>query len=92
MSNIVLRSLHIHKPYGRSDKTYEGSIEFTGQNGEVKVRLDPKLSAAVLAVCAEAVVEASKAVAEAMTIDFTEALEAPALEATDKLEVTSDGI
>ena len=83
---MKLKSLHILKAYA-SDH-YHATVEFEGSHGEVKLILDERLSAKIIAVCADEIVASSKEVAEAMTANFIESQLVPAIEHQDGAEQT----
>ncbi len=70
------------------DKTtgYLGEITFDGPFGKVLIRTDDELSRAILSVCADKIVAASRQVAEQLTANIIEQVSAPALEAPAKLD------
>ena len=84
---MKLKSLHIRKDYYADH--YSATVEFEGSHGEVKLVLDERLSAKIIAVCADEIVASSKEVAEAMTANFIESQLVPAIEHQDGAEQTS---
>lgn len=68
---MKLQAINIHRSYSNND-LFEGSIRFEGSFGEVSLKLTEELSEKVLAVCAEAIVQSSQEVAEAMTKSLLE--------------------
>ena len=65
---MQLQNLHIYKNYG--DDSYRCNAEFTGESGKIQLSLRPELSRHILAVCADEIVEASKAAAKNMTAEI----------------------
>ncbi len=71
-----LKSLKIHRGYF-GEKPLQGEIEFSSQKGEIKLILDEEFSQKVVALCADAIVEAAQYTAENMTAEIITALPAP---------------
>jgi hypothetical protein len=59
---------------------YRGSATFSGKLGRVQLQLSESLSEQILSVCADALVAASKQVAETLTADVIEQVASPAIE------------
>ena len=68
---MELESISIYKQPsyapGYKEGSYRGIIKYSGQYGTVEVQLTPELSAAVLAIVADNIVQASRAVATLLT-------------------------
>ena len=66
---MILKNLHIHRGY-RSEDPLRGEIEFKTEDGnELKLKLDEQLAQEIVKLCAEAVVRAGKAAADALIAD-----------------------
>jgi len=66
---MVLERLSISRGYS-SDGPLRGEIKFkTGEDAEIKLVLDEQLASEIVSLCAEAVVRAGKAAADALTLD-----------------------
>ena len=64
---MKLKSMTIRRPYYHDvKKQYVGEVEFEGQEGEIKLILTDDLSRRVLAACADEIVAATTAQAEAL--------------------------
>ncbi len=71
---MKLKSMTICRPYFQSDtQTYIGEVEFEGLAGEIKLILTDDLSRRVLAACADEIVAATTAQAEALRNSAAEA-------------------
>lgn len=51
----------------RNGSYFNATVTFQGEYGEVKLQLDKKMSDEVVQVCADAIIRASRTVAERMT-------------------------
>ena len=79
---IQLQSLSVSRPeWGDNKGKLEGNIVFNGPHGKVQLPLDEQMSKEIVAVCAEALVRSSRAVAENMTADIIN--DVPALNAPE---------
>ena len=65
--------------YGDDKGKLRGNVEFTGPHGKVELPLDEQMSKEIVAVCADALVRSTRAVAENMTADIIN--DVPALNA-----------
>lgn len=75
---MQLKSLEITlEQWGENKGNYTAKIEFVGDSGGVKLVLDPKVSAALLAHCGAVIQEFSNRAA----VDLRTAIEASVLEA-----------
>ncbi len=64
---MKLKSMTIRRPYyHEKSQTYIGDVEFEGLAGEIKLILTDDLSRRVLAACADEIVAATTAQAEAL--------------------------
>ena len=69
--SILLSKLYITRAeYGSAKGQLSGNIEFTGPHGKVELPLDEQMSKDIVAVCADALVRSTRAVAENMTADI----------------------
>ena len=71
----VLNSLQIKrcnrwKTHLEDPVTYEGEIEFLGENGSITINLDDQVSRVLINVIGDQVVESSKTLAEKLTTEF----------------------
>lgn len=73
-----LKQLTVYSWLG--DGKYNGSIEFDGPSGEIKLTLDKRLSDKIIRACADELVEASKRAADAMTAEVITGALTPAIE------------
>ena len=71
----ILESITIYRgySYGNELNPLRGKVKFKHNNNALEIDLNEELSHAVLAVCAEQLVAASKLAAENMTADILEA-------------------
>ena len=77
---IQLNKLSVTRAeWGDNKGQLSGTVEFTGPHGKVELPLDEQMSKEIVAVCAEALVRSSRAVAENMTADIIN--DVPALNA-----------
>lgn len=68
-----LTSLHVARvEYGSDKGELHGRVKFTGDVGNIEINLDARLSARIVTICAEAIVEASQATAALMAEDVIE--------------------
>ena len=77
---MIMKRLNIHRGYDNKQPLC-GTVEFSGRSGEIKINLREELAVRVLAICADELVEASKAAAAEMTAEVITALPAPEKEA-----------
>ena len=82
---MELKRLEISAPYfsSKSDETLTGFIEFEGNAGKVTIQLTQAHVKGVLAVVADALVVASREVAEELTANIIEQAADNLLEAPD---------
>ncbi len=72
---MKLKSVTIRRPYFSSDtQHYIGEVEFEGLAGEIKLILTDELSRRVLAACADEIVAATTAQAEALRNSAAQAI------------------
>lgn len=62
---MKLSSLHIYSGY--AEKSYSCTVEFTSGNGKIQLNCGPELSAKIIAVCADAILEKSRETLASMT-------------------------
>ncbi len=63
---MKVKSIHVHRGYG--DGPLRGEIKFEDKDGtELKIRLDEKLSAEVVCLCADAIARAGQEAAKSLT-------------------------
>ena len=68
MKALTLESLQVSmNTYGQNEGKYTGTIHFKGQYGAIELVLAPSISEHVLALCADALVENAKDVANNLT-------------------------
>jgi hypothetical protein len=68
-----LEQLHVSRDaYGETKGQLRGRVEFTGSYGKVELALDEELSLRIVRICADAIVAASREVAEKMTAEVIE--------------------
>ncbi len=72
---MKMKSLHINRGY-QEDAPLRGEVVFSGE-AEIKMQLDEQLSIDIVALCAEAIAQAGREAAKALT---SEALQAIAIE------------
>ncbi len=71
---MKLKSIRIRRPYSyEKSQTYVGDVEFEGLAGEIKLILTDDLCRRVLAACADEIVAATTAQAEALRNSAAEA-------------------
>ena len=74
---MQLKSLHVHRGYSE-DAPLRGELMFKGADDvELKLKLDEQLSIQIVELCAQAIVRAGQAAANALT---AEALQVSAIE------------
>ena len=79
---IQLNKLYITRSeYGSCKGQLNGIVEFIGPHGKIELPLDEQMSKDIIAICADALVRSSRAVAENMTADIIN--DVPALNAPD---------
>ena len=67
-NDLILESLEItFQHYGADEGKYTGSLAFKGHYGRISITLDPIISEKVLTLCAEALVENARQVADNLT-------------------------
>lgn len=82
MSNanrLRLNSLHIHResPYAVSDKgKLIGTVEIESISGTITLKIDDKAAEAIIAICAEGLKNEAQRVAQMMTGQLLEAINA----------------
>ena len=68
MPDLILESLSVNRcTYGSEEGKYTGSLAFRGHYGQISITLDPIISEKVLALCADALVENARQVADNLT-------------------------
>jgi hypothetical protein len=66
--NMQMRTLNLSlAEYGPNKGRYTGNMHFAGEYGGVEIVLSPDMSDAVLKICAEALVQNAKDVAQNLT-------------------------
>ncbi len=68
MKDLTLESLQVSmNNYGANEGKYTGTVQFKGHYGSIELTLAPSISEQVLALCADALVENARDVANNLT-------------------------
>ena len=77
---MKLKRLEIHAPYFGNDNTLTGQVQFEGTHGDVALNLTQEQVVGIMAVVADAMVFATKELAEELTANIIEVAGRPQLE------------
>lgn len=84
MTQMLLKSLHIHEDYAvlgrKNGGRLIGTVEFRSGLGEVKISIDADKASRIIAIVAEEMVAESKRVAEMMTAQIIDQAEGRLIE------------